>query len=169
MKVLILDIDESINKDIQASGYEQWRDSEEYEFWTLAAIIDELTISMLDVKAVFCMINGHRKTSILSDTKRVQEIEEKYKRFNSGRGIPRRLYEEQAKYKMYRIPVFRPPPIFVIHLKHLDEKLKKELASIDRQTKDFVVKEAIFRICEHVDKRYFLLSVKPLLRWRLEN
>jgi hypothetical protein len=52
---------------------------------------------------------------------------------------------------MYRIPVFRPPPVFVV-------------------SKDFVMKEAIGRICEQVDKRFFLLSVKPLLlKWRLDS
>lgn len=88
---------------------------------------------------------------------------------NTGTGILRRLYEEQAKYKMYRIPVFRPPPVFVVYLKHLDDRLKQELASLDKETKDFLLKEAIGRICEQVDKRFFLLSVKPLLKWRFEN
>jgi hypothetical protein len=36
--------------------------------WSLAAIIDELTISLLDTKAVFCIVNSHRKTNFLSDT-----------------------------------------------------------------------------------------------------
>jgi hypothetical protein len=133
--------------------------------WSLAAIVDELFISLLDTKAVFCMINSNRKTSVFSDPKKAAEAN----RSNSGSGVPRRLYEEQASYKMYRIPVFRPSPIFVIYLKHLDERLKKELANLDKEAKDFVVKEAIGRICEQVDKRFFLLSVKPLLKWRLEN
>jgi len=70
---------------------------------------------------------------------------------------------------MYRIPVFRPPPIFIVYLKHLDDRLKKELANLDRETKDFVMREAIGRIYEQVNKQFFLLSVKPLLKWRLEN
>jgi hypothetical protein len=132
--------------------------------WSLAAIVDELVISMLDTTAVFCMINSNKKTTMFSDPKEV----EVNNRCNSGNGVLRRLYEEQARYKMYRIPVFRPPPIFIVYLKHLDDRLKKELTNLDRETKDFVMKEAIGRICEQVDKRFFLLSVKPLLRWRLE-
>jgi hypothetical protein len=123
---------------------------------------------MMDVKAAFCVLNSHRKTGLLSEGKRVPEILEKYERFNNGLGIPRRLYEEQAKYKIYRIPVFRPPPVFVVYLKHLDDRLKQELSGLDRKTKDFVMKEAIGRIFEQIDKPFFLLSVKPLLRWRLE-
>jgi hypothetical protein len=87
---------------------------------------------------------------------------------NQGRGIIRRLYEVQARYKGYRVPIFRPPPAFVVYLKHLDDRLKLELSSLDRETKDFVMREAIGRVFEQVDKRFFLLSVKRILRWRLE-
>jgi hypothetical protein len=138
------------------------------EVWSLAAIEDELFFSMMDVKVAFCMLNSHRKTGLLSEGKRVPEILEKYERFNNGTGIPRRLYEEQAKYKMYRIPVFRPAPVFVVYLKHLDDRLKQELSDLDRKTKDYVMKEAIGRIFEQIDRPFLLLSVKPLLCWRLE-
>jgi hypothetical protein len=131
---------------------------------SLAAISDDLTFSMLDTKAMFCIINSNQKTSKMSDPKEAEEVY----CCNTGTGVLRRLYEEQARYKIYRIPVFRPPPAFVVYLKHLDDRLKKELASLDKQTKDFVMKEAIGRISEQVDRRFFLLSVKSLLRWRLE-
>jgi hypothetical protein len=133
--------------------------------WTLACTIDELYLSLMNVKEVFCMINSNKKVTVFSDPEQV----EKDNRCNSGSGVLRRSYEEQVRYKMYRIPVFRPSPFFVVYLKHLDERLKKELANLDRQTKDFVMKEAIGRIFEQVDRRFFLLSVKPLLQWRLEN
>jgi hypothetical protein len=133
--------------------------------WSLAAIVDELTISLLDTKAVFCMINSNRKASIISDPQQAQENE----RCNSGNGVLRRLYEEQARYKMYRIPVFEPPPAFVIYLKHLDDRLKQELLNLDRQSKYYVIKEAIGRIFEQIDKRFLLLSVKSVLKWRLES
>ena len=139
-----------------------WRNAKREDScsWTLAATIDELTISMLDTRVAFCVINSNQKTNVMS--------EEAYK-CNTGTGVLRRLYEEQARYKMYRVPVFRPPPFFVVYLKHLDDRLKKELANLDRKSKDFVMQEAIGRICEQIDKKSFLLSVKPLLRWKLEN
>ena len=111
------------------------------------------------------MINSNRKGSIISDPRDVEEVHS----CNTGNGVLRRFYEEQARYKMYRIPVFRPPPVYVVYLKHLDEGLKKELSNLDRESKDFVMKEAISRIFEQVDKRFFLLSVRPLLKWRFEN
>ena len=68
---------------------------------------------MMDVKSAFCMLNSHRKIGLLSEGKRVPEILEKYERLNNGPGpgIPRRLYEEQARYKMYRIPYSATPCI----------------------------------------------------------
>jgi hypothetical protein len=141
------------------------QEEEAQKCWSLAAISDELYISMLDTKVAFCMINSNQKSSLMFGHR---ETDEAY-RCNTDHGVLRRLYEEQARYKMYRIPVFSPPPVFVVYLKHLDNRLKKELAILDRETKDFVMKEAIGRICEQVDKRFFLLSVKPLLKWRLES
>jgi hypothetical protein len=128
---------------------------------SLAAISDDLTFSLLDTKLVFCMINSNRTSR---DVEEVQRC-----RCNTDTGILRRFYEEQARYKMYRIPVFRTPLVFVVYVKHLDEGLKKELSNLDRESKDFVVREAISRIFEQVDKRFFLLNVRPLLKWRFEN
>lgn len=129
---------------------------------TLAAIADELLFSMLDTKAVFCMINSNKG---FSDHKWVKEAN----RCNNGNGVLRRLYEQQAIYKMYRMPIYRPPPVFVVYLKHLDDRLKQELAKLDKWSKDYVMKEAIGRIFEHIDRRFYFLSAKPLLDWRLEN
>jgi hypothetical protein len=132
------------------------------EVWNLAAIVDEILISLLDTKAVFCMINSNKG---FSDHKWVEEAN----RCNNGNGVSRRLYEQQAIYKMYRMPIYRPPPVFVVHLKHLDYRLKQELAKLDKWSKDHVMKEAIGRIYEHVDRSFYFLSAKPLLEWRLEN
>jgi hypothetical protein len=125
--------------------------------WSLAAIVDELFLSMMDVKVPFCMLSG------LTTEVRKQDLR------NLGTGVLRRIYEEQARYKMYRIPIFRPLPVFVVHLKHLDDKLKQELSSLDRESKDLAMREAIDRVFEQVDRRFFLLSVKRHLRWRLES
>lgn len=125
--------------------------------WSLAAIVDELFISIMDVKVAFCMLTG------LTTEVRKQDLR------NLGRGVLRRLYEEQARYKIYRIPIFRPSPVFVIHLKHLDDRLKHELLSLDKENRDFVVREAIGRMFEHIDKRFYFQSAKPLLEWRFEN
>jgi hypothetical protein len=125
--------------------------------WSLAYIIDETSFKMMDVKVPFCMLTG------LTSEARKQDPR------NLGRGVPRRLYEEQARFKIYRIPIFRPPPVFVVYLKHLNDRLKQELSSLDRESRDFVLREAIDRIFGRVDKRFYLQSAKPLLKWRFEN
>jgi hypothetical protein len=125
--------------------------------WSLAAINDELFISLMDVKVPFCTLSG------LTIAARKEDLR------NLGRGVLRRFYEEQARYKMYRIPIFRPPPVFVVYLKHLDHRLKHEISTLDRENRDFVLREAISKIFCQLDERFFLLSVKPLLKWRLES
>jgi hypothetical protein len=111
----------------------------------------------MDVKVPFCMLSG------LTIAARKEDLR------NLGRGVLRRFYEEQARYKMYRIPIFRPPPVFVVYLKHLDHRLKHEISTLDRENRDFVLREAISKIFCQLDERFFLLSVKPLLKWRLES
>lgn len=76
-------------------------------------------------------------------------------------------YEQQAKQLIYKIPIHRPPPFFMIHLGDLTLRIKKELANLDEELLDYVMKEAIGRIFEQIDERYFLLSVRKLLRWKL--
>jgi hypothetical protein len=111
------------------------------------------------------MINSNKKTSAFSDPNKVEADN----RCNSGNGVLRRTYEEQARYKMYRMVVFRPPPTFIIYLKDLDERVKRELAKRDKETKDFILKQAAERILEMVDSRYFLLSAKQFLNVRMEK
>jgi hypothetical protein len=89
--------------------------------WSIQCLIDELTISLLNVKVTFCMLVGLDREARKKDLR------------NLGRGVLRRIYEEQARYKMYRIPIFLPPPVFVIHLKHLDDRLKQELLTLEQK------------------------------------
>jgi hypothetical protein len=80
-----------------------------------------------------------------------------------------RDYEKQANELMYRIPIYRPTPFFEIKISDLNEQVKKELDDRWGYKKeiDYILKEAVGRIFENIDKRYFLLSVKRLLRVRL--
>jgi hypothetical protein len=70
---------------------------------------------------------------------------------------------------MYKIPVWRPTPSFKIRISDLSEQVKKELD--DRWSKkqdiDYILKQVASRVFANVSERYFLLSVKRLLRVRL--
>jgi hypothetical protein len=78
-------------------------------------------------------------------------------------------YEKQASYLMYRIPVHRPIPVFEIKISDLNKQVKKELDDrwSDRKIIDYILKQAVGRVFQNVEERYFFLSVKRLLRVRL--
>jgi hypothetical protein len=78
-------------------------------------------------------------------------------------------YDEQAIYLIYRIPIYRPVPIFDIRIADISKQVQKELD--DRWNYknkiDYILKEAVGKIFKNINERYFLLSVKQLLRVRL--
>src|SRR5262249_17814933 len=82
------------------------------EVWSTQRLIDELFLELDNVK----------------------EIDEKS-------GLTKRKYEEQAKWLMYRIPVYRPAPAFIMNLSDIKKKrIKEELADLDDETLDYVLK-----------------------------
>jgi hypothetical protein len=109
------------------------------EVWSTERLIDELFLELDNVK----------------------EIDEKS-------GLTKRKYEEQAKWLMYRIPVYRPAPAFIMNLSDIKKKrIKEELADLDDETLDYVLKETVGRIFEGIDRRYFRLNVRRFLRWEI--
>lgn len=82
-------------------------------------------------------------------------------------GEMQRKYESQAKDLIHKIPVYRPVPNFVVNLTDLSYRVKAELRSLDSKSLNDVMNSGIARIFENIDERYFLLSVKKLLKWEL--
>ena len=78
-------------------------------------------------------------------------------------------YEKQARDLIYRIPVYKPTPVFEIKISDLNTQVKKELDDRwdNRKIIDYILKEAVGKIFECVEERYFFLSVKRLLQVRL--
>jgi hypothetical protein len=78
-------------------------------------------------------------------------------------------YQKQAYDLMYKIPVYKPTPFFIIKIADLSEQVKKELDDrwCYKRELNYILKEAVSRIFANVDERYFLLSVKRLLQVRL--
>jgi hypothetical protein len=79
------------------------------------------------------------------------------------------LYYKQAYALTYLIPVYRPRPVFEIKIADLNEQVKRELDTRwnDRRIINYILKEAVGRIFECVEEKYFFLSVKRLLQVRL--
>jgi hypothetical protein len=79
------------------------------------------------------------------------------------------FYERQASELIYKIPIYKPTPIFEIKISDLNDQVKKELNYRwnYKPNIDYILKEAVSRIFANLNERYFLLSVKPLLKVRL--
>jgi hypothetical protein len=79
------------------------------------------------------------------------------------------LYHKQAYALMYLIPVEKPMPFFEIKISDFNQQIKKELDNRwdHKPAIDYILKESVGRIFENIDERYFLLSVKRLLKVRL--
>ena len=106
--------------------------------WTTARLIDELFLELDSIK----------------------EIDEK-------NGLIKRGYEERAKWLIYRIPVYRPVPKFIINFSDLSIRIKEELADLDDEALNNVIIESIGRIFENINERYFRLSVRRFLKWEI--
>jgi hypothetical protein len=78
-------------------------------------------------------------------------------------------YVEQTRYLLYRIPVYKPIPEFIVFISDLYDALKQELDALDDHALNRVMREAIGRLFENENQKYYLLSVKRLLRWRFEK
>jgi hypothetical protein len=86
-----------------------------------------------------------------------------------GENDRRRKYYAQAQGLMYRIPVSRPTPAFVINLSDLTPRLLQELENCKKPTLEYVIKSAVSRLFENLDYNYFHLSVARSLVVRLEK
>jgi hypothetical protein len=69
---------------------------------------------------------------------------------------------------MYRIPIYRPRPDFIINISEIPRFIKNALDELDDFTLNDVIKDGISRFFLNINERYFLLNVKKLFRWRLE-
>ena len=79
-------------------------------------------------------------------------------------------YEKQAADLIYKIPRYRPTPVFIINYSDLSLKLIEELSSLDDVNLDIVIKDVISWIYELINRKYFLLSIKRygLIYWRID-
>jgi hypothetical protein len=78
-------------------------------------------------------------------------------------------YERQASDLIFKIPVYKPAPIFEIRISDLNEEVKNELDdrwNYKREI-DYILKEAVGKIFANLNEQYFLLSVKRLLKVKL--
>jgi len=80
-------------------------------------------------------------------------------------------YHQQVINKMYRIPLWRPCPPFVIHISDLPIKIRIELEKLydmDEKTFSIFVKEVVGKFFGIQDFDYYNLRVKKYLKVRFD-
>lgn len=80
-----------------------------------------------------------------------------------------RKYESHAKDFIYRIPIYRPTPSYIVYRNDLIERLNKKLQWFDVKQRDELLKTAVGKIFENINDRYFIQSVKCLLKVELRE
>jgi hypothetical protein len=78
-------------------------------------------------------------------------------------------YYNRAK-EALKMAAGRPSPIFVIDKSDLTLRLKRELSDLKKgDTLEYVVTEAIGRVCENQNAKLYHLTLKKCLGWRFDN
>jgi hypothetical protein len=131
------------------------------EEWTTEAVVDELAYRLCTFKiaAVACTLDFNKKN---------------YDQYNeNGNEIfVSNKYIKQAEQLIYRIPIWRPPPEFLVSLSDLTPRLRAELRQLLKaksyKTVNYITQHALAVVFECVNERYFHLSIGiGQIRWRL--
>ncbi len=110
--------------------------------WSIEKIIDELFYTF-------------RKTDVRVDSKT---------------GHKRSKYERQAEFILYRINVYRPPPVFILYKDDISEQLKAELDSLHDETLDDVMRECIYDLMDELNTSEFKPTVRRRdIRWEIKG
>jgi hypothetical protein len=78
-----------------------------------------------------------------------------------------RKYYNQA-FDLLRIGAYKPTPYFIINLSDLSKELRKELSSLDKLTRQFVLKQTVGRIFEDINSDLFHKSISRVLQVKFE-
>lgn len=116
------------------------------DLWTTERIIDEL---FLDLTRASCEIRKFDENGV-------------------SRTIHYKKYYRQALNKMYRIPLWKPKPSFIVSISDISERVKKELDDYYKTGYkyrfNYIVTEAVGRIFENIDAAYFHNSIMKNLK-----
>ena len=85
-------------------------------------------------------------------------------KLDDGRNFDSRKYFNQA-FHYLKIGALKPPPAFLISLSDLSPRLVKELAELDKEDRDCVLKQATGRIFEDINIRLYHKAFPKYSRW----
>jgi hypothetical protein len=139
------------------------REYDPNERWSAQKIRDELVLDLLYIVGGNVVYNPVLYSNGISE-----EIQEKYRQ---GIDYPFK-YRDQARKLLYRIPIDKPTPRFIIYLSDLDIKVKEQLRELKASytNKDYqdIISSAVDRMFESINYVYFHLNVAGLVKWRIE-
>jgi len=121
------------------------------DIWTLGYLIDRLKQQL------------GRVVLAVNTTKEISEREQKERVIFGDR-----KYYNQA-FNLLRIGAFKPVPFFIINLSDLTERLRKELSDLDKQARQYVLKQAVGRIFEDINFDLFHNSIARVLKVKFEK
>lgn len=79
-----------------------------------------------------------------------------------------RRYYQQAHESLI-VGVLKPAPPFVIYLSDLSPKIIRELYGLDRESRKYVLKQAVGRIFEDVNSGLYHSSISKVLEVKLKD
>jgi hypothetical protein len=135
-----------------------------HERWTAQKIRDELVLDLSNAVGTNVAYNPSLYPNGVSE-----EIQEKYQQ---GIDYPFK-YRDQARKLLYRIPIDKPAPYYIIHVSDLDRKVKQQLKALNASYTNIdyqhIISSAVDRMFESINYAYFHLSVAGLVKWRIEK
>ena len=72
-------------------------------------------------------------------------------------------------FDLLSIGAYKPAPYFIINLSDLHKSLRAELSGLDKETRQFVLKQAVGRIFEDINSDLFHNSISRVLKVRFEK
>ena len=79
-------------------------------------------------------------------------------------------YYRRARHILKVIPILRPPPLYIINISDLAQRLVEEFKEVsDYKTRSYVLIQAVGRIFENLDFEYYHLSIARNLRVGFEK
>ncbi|MDP9197333.1 MAG: hypothetical protein M3O24_02070 [Thermoproteota archaeon] len=96
----------------------------------------------------------------------VTDLLDWYKEEDKNKAIDFRKYYNQA-YHFLKIGHLERVPKFLISMQDLEPSLLRELANLDNENRNFVLKQAVGRIFEDINSRLYHASISKLLEVEL--
>jgi hypothetical protein len=76
---------------------------------------------------------------------------------------------DHAQWVLYRINIFKPPPVFVIHEKDIPQDVASEFEEIDEVAANAIITGVVQRILESVNPHYFHTNeIYGKAKWKID-